>query len=364
MVLAALAVGAACGGQRETPKPIAIAASSSSATGMCVLLPEGTVTCWGSVVGTRTPTQLRGVTDAVAISLGCIVRRNGHVACFDQLFAAPDAGDGDAGAAGLSPALVDVPGINDARSVSVGVNVACAVRATGAVSCWGTSNAGELGSAVAIGATSGAVDIVGVTDATQVTVGANVEACALTSTGTVLCWGSLSADNGIAMPPYRSTTPVVVPLPSAAIALTTGFFPACAILASGEAWCWDETSVPNGPATPAAIPGISDAIALSSGHCVPLTTRTSCPTCAVRRDGSVVCWGLAGGGLVLGSPTMDIAPATSAAGLPPAKQIAIGLEAACILAQDGSVWCWGFGGLFGELGPAGNSAATPVRVPL
>jgi hypothetical protein len=49
----------------------------------------------------------------------------------------------------------EVPGLDDARLISAGSFGGCAVRASGAVACWGSRRFGQLGD----GETSGSADL-------------------------------------------------------------------------------------------------------------------------------------------------------------------------------------------------------------
>ena len=85
---------------------------------------------------------------------------------------------------------VQVSGINNALAVSSFNDGACALLATGAVSCWGGGNDGELGNG-----TSGfntlsnvPVSVSNLNDATSIAAG-NFFTCAVRSAGNVVCWG-------------------------------------------------------------------------------------------------------------------------------------------------------------------------------
>jgi hypothetical protein len=81
---------------------------------------------------------------------------------------------------------------------------------------------------------------------------------------------------------------------------------------------------------------LNDAVAVSSG---------AMGACAVRVDGSIVCWGSAGAAPALLGERPAKQPGTpSAIALPGgarASDVAVGAGFACALAQDHSVWCWG-----------------------
>jgi alpha-tubulin suppressor-like RCC1 family protein len=141
----------------------------------------------------------------------------------------------------------------------------------------------------------------------------------------------------------------------------------CAALASGAVRCWgvndlgqlgveraesrQQCRVPeSSPArslpcetTPRDVPNLTDVAEVAVGNG---------GTCAVKRDGSVWCWGANDAGQ-LGQGTSD--PQAHAAPvrvtLPPASQVAYGAFHVCALLRDGGVQCWGTN-KFGQCGVA------------
>jgi len=115
----------------------------------------------------------------------CMALESGEVVC---------AGDDSLGALGLDSfdnenwdALAPVVGIADAVQVATTAHYGCAVRASGAVACWGFSETGATGRPSA-GAYPRARDVVDVSDAVEVAVAA-WHACARLGDGGVACWG-------------------------------------------------------------------------------------------------------------------------------------------------------------------------------
>jgi alpha-tubulin suppressor-like RCC1 family protein len=129
---------------------------------------------------------LAGLTDVCAGFRHTCAADGRAVWCWGaQLFGA--VGDGSMAERRLDPVLVAIPGGRDVDDVSCTADTTC-VRATdGTVWCWGNN-----GSAVA-GPPAGTVrrapfQIEGLTDAVAVAAG-DVVACALRETGEIACWG-------------------------------------------------------------------------------------------------------------------------------------------------------------------------------
>jgi hypothetical protein len=119
------------GTSESSASPVSVsgisAATSVTADGdgfACASLSDGGVDCWGQGYS-RTPVQISGVTDAVAISGGegfaCALRSTGQVECWSYR-------------GGL--AVEAIPGITDATAIGASGEEACAVIAGEAVECW------------------------------------------------------------------------------------------------------------------------------------------------------------------------------------------------------------------------------------
>lgn len=170
----------------------------------CAVLATGELYCWGgasdgqlgtgSLTPTTKPTKVNALSDvaqvAVASRYGCARMKSGSVACW---------GRNESGQLGNgsptdspNPSPIAVPFISDAVSIWAGYGHTCAVRKTGAVSCWGDASYGQLG--------IGPVDAGGQTASTpqpvkDLTTAKSVwtggdRTCAITSDNKALCWGS------------------------------------------------------------------------------------------------------------------------------------------------------------------------------
>ena len=119
----------------------------------------------------------------------CALHTTGEVSCWGRNDDG-QLGNGEDGLENNSPIPVKVLGITDAIAISARSNsLACAVHATGEVSCWGHSRFGELGTHEDLGGEYSSVDhssvpvkIEGINDAVAVTTG-NGHVCALHATG-------------------------------------------------------------------------------------------------------------------------------------------------------------------------------------
>src|SRR6185369_17017430 len=83
------------------------------------------------------------------------------------------------------PAATQLLGI---RQIDGGNEFACAVTTAGSVYCWGYGSAGQLGDGQYLTRNS-PVRVSGITNAVHVSAG-NSHACAVLATGAVMCWGT------------------------------------------------------------------------------------------------------------------------------------------------------------------------------
>lgn len=221
-------------------------------TTTCARLANRTVVCWGSNAGGKHGT---GSTD---------------------LFSHPAPGRA-------------ATGLSDATAVFTSTFNVCALRAGGAVSCWGENQQGQLGTG---NTTSSFVPVAvpALTGVTQASGGYH-HFCARRDDGTVWCWGlNQTAQCGQGSDTRNVLSPTRVPGVTDVVEVAAGEFHTCARRADRSVWCWGENVAGqlgsgafnvNTP-TPAPVPGITDAVEITAG------TRH---TCARLSDGTVRCWG-------------------------------------------------------------------------
>ena len=204
-------------------------------------------------------------------------------------------------------------------------------------------------------------EIVG-TPVTQIAA-SELNTCALTTAGAVQCWGDNSDGNLGNGGTLGSISPVDVSgLSSGVTAIAYGGYHGCALKADGTVMCWGDNfsgQLGDGSTTnssvPVAVAGLSAgvaAISLGFSH-----------SCALLVTGGVQCWGLGHKGqLGNGSMTNSSTPVDVTGLSGTVVAIASNDDFSCALNDAGAVQCWGYN-LFGGLGNGTTTdSATPVAV--
>ena len=309
-------------------------------TTTCAVRASGEVDCWGSdqfsfgSPNHLTPTPVPGISGAVTVASSpepwaqtCALKADGSVDCWGQ--------DGN----GLTSEVRQIPGVSDAKAISVGSYHACELTAIGSVGCWGYNGYGQLGSGPVGGGLQWLRPVDGLPPAVSVAAGGE-HTCAQLTTGHYMCWGDNAIGQLGAGTLGYAFSPVKVSGLSNVIALSSAGTRQCALRADQTVWCWGSGT--GGPqATPVQVAGITGAVA------VGMNFRTSC---AALSDGTVSCW-----------DGLSDTPFTPYSGLTGATAIAVGggyvPDFVCVLQTDTGVSCAG-GNAQGELGDRTTTSTT------
>jgi alpha-tubulin suppressor-like RCC1 family protein len=179
--------------------------------------------------------------------------------------------------------------------------------------------------------------------------------------GTVWSWGfdSVGETGHPAGTRTDHTTPAEIPgLRDVAVVAAQGHH-ACALLTNGHVECWGESrsgelgagvAVKATNVLPTLVPDIDDALDVAVGdeH-----------TCAVRRDGTVWCWGAnTFGALARGTDDFEPHPTPARAGdIKDAESVVIDGSTTCVRLHSGRVRCWGLNS-YGQVGIPQSIAPT------
>ena len=140
------------------------------------------------------------------------------------------------GERGMAPQMPE--GQGGVPMVAAGTGFSCAARVNGRASCWGRNSHEQLGDEASSDGGPNAVTVDVLMDVVSVSAGA-FHACALRANGRVSCWGSNSSRQlGTSGVGSSSPTPLEVSSVFDATSVTGGFKHTCANLANGRVRCW------------------------------------------------------------------------------------------------------------------------------
>jgi alpha-tubulin suppressor-like RCC1 family protein len=303
----------------------------------CALLDNGSVVCWGYNgngqlgVGDTTdrgddpgelPTTavpLGAGRTATAITAGsahtCALLDNATVTCWGyngngQL------GVGDTATRGDNPGELPTTAVplgagRTATAISAGIFHTCALLDNATVTCWGYNAGGQLG----VGDTATRGDNPGELPTTAVPLGAGRTAtaisagifhtCVVRDDASVVCWGyNAGGQLGVGDTANRGDNPGELPAPAvplgagrAASTITGGSLHSCAVRDDASLVCWGYNGngqlgvgdTANRGDNPGELP--APPVALGAARSATDVTAGEYHTCAVRDNGTVVCWG-------------------------------------------------------------------------
>jgi len=351
----------------------------------CAVTAEG-VKCWGQngygqsggEAGTNqgTPVTIEGLTGVTQLALGtnrtCALVAEGKARCWGyNNYTAQLLGVGSEEEKLLVP--TEVTGVSGLQRFDSSSNHVCGVDGSNALVCWGVAADGRLGNGEArsLHEAAAVVPDVNALEAeasevasfpaaegelqprTEFSVGSH-HVCGVRTDGHVVCFGE--GGSGRLGTGSTRANPASNAAPVAgiedAVQVSTGQGRTCALRRNGTLACWGNLGSKMQTSLPIPIEGVSDAIRVSVGG-----TAHAMTACAIHADHGVSCFGRLFGG----DHELHMTPERME-GLADVTDVAIGTDAACALREDGKVLCWGSGG-YGQLGNgADDRSAEPVEV--
>lgn len=288
------------------PIKLVVASALGQPPHTCAITADARLYCWGSNYlgqmgnGTATipsttatpPTWVSALPTAATVACGngytCNASSTGAVRCWGSAWAGQlGVGPGDGGPPPDEYSPTVIVGIPGATAIATDDRTTCAI-AGGSVWCWGANDDGQVGDGTTTTRYT-PVKLASLSNATSITVG-DLHTCAV-STGQVYCWGSDdSGQLGDGKPQARSLVPVAVKGLTGVVSVTAGLVHTCALTQSGTVYCWGgndfgalgDGTVKTERDTPVLVAGLPRATAISAG---------AVHTCALLATGGAMCWG-------------------------------------------------------------------------
>jgi alpha-tubulin suppressor-like RCC1 family protein len=247
----------------------------------------------------------------------------------------------------LSPTPVEAPK-EGLSQLAVGTFHACGAVGLNIQTayCWGSNDNGQLGDGTKL-RTATPTMLAGLTHVSEVSV-TEISSCALvyasnTTQNTVLCWGSNYGGilgDGTAV---DHLTPAPVPGLKDILHISSSWGHVCA-LGDTVVRCWGDNrfgqlgdGTTTGRNVPTLVEGLTDVAQVAAGQS---------HTCARLNNGGVWCWGANGSNqLGTGAPSPSEPRPVQVSGIDGsnavATDIAVGGNHSCAVLKDGTILCWG-----------------------
>ncbi len=278
--------------------------------------------------------------NASDVALHCGVRSDREVVCWI------DYGPWDLdltlpGGPAITTAPVVIPGAGPATQIVVTSDVGCALDPSGIVRCWGDNSEGAVGTGTTANPEAPAV-VAGLNDVVKIAAnwtfnGSTV--CALRAKGAIACWGGSAGywrTGGDYDDPELTTATDVPGLP-AMRDVSVGGWGACGVARDGSLWCWgDPMSVGSGPG--AHVVATEPALNVVTGDDF---------ICVLGVDRKVRCGGENGNGQLgngsrrSSSLLVAVRRPWSGDALQDMSAIGVGDRHVCALSNKGKLSCWG-----------------------
>lgn len=240
------------------------------------------------------------------------------------------------------PPIADEP--VEVSKIAAGDDFTCALKANGTTWCWGGNAFGQLGSGNTTSSKT-PKQITSLGSNVTTLAGYGSRACALSSDGSMWCWGGVSS---------FWKTPTIIPSVSNASMVTIASLYGYALKKDGSVW--GKIYVGNGTSA-TQIGGLnSDVISISGAR------YGNDFLCAIKRDRTVWCVGDGSQGNLGNGAAEKVSVPTMVQDFRDVKSISVGLKHTCAVKTDGSLWCWGRN-TYGQLGTGDTTDyLRPVKI--
>jgi alpha-tubulin suppressor-like RCC1 family protein len=238
----------------------------------------------------------------------------------------------------------------------------CAITTAGTVKCWGKNDVGQLGD----GTTANRnlpVDVLGVANVQKIKLGSS-HVCILTTGGAVQCWGSNTYGQlGNSSTTSSSAAVDVTGLSSGVSDIQAGNTHTCALTTGGGVKCWGRNNYGQlGDSSTSTRTSPVDTTGLTSGVASISAVSSGDHGCAVTTTGAAKCWGYnAINQLGDGTASNRTSPVNVVGLASDVVAVSVGYAHSCAILTGGLVKCWGYHS-FGQLGNDNTAYSHPTAI--
>ena len=289
----------------------AVALDTSKYTG-CALLENGSVACWGwtwgygemgdgtQTMGVRAPgltgsfgSHRSAVEVSTANQGACVLLDNGSVSCWGE-GSKGTIGDGITTDYRSSPTpTASLPNGKKAVALTSGHTHHCALLEDGNVACWGSNSQGQLGDNSTTNRNT--PTLTQPLGAPAIAIESDyAHTCALLSNGSVVCWGDNAygqIGNGASGGDILTPT-FVSNITGTVVSITTSVANTCALLYNNSVMCWGDNThgqIGNGTTSSGTTPDYTSSFATNQTKL--MLDGGGNGSCALVDNGSMHCWG-------------------------------------------------------------------------
>jgi len=245
-----------------------VIAISTGSYNTCALIAGGSLKCWGwnglgqlgngNTTDSSVPVTISGLSQLMAVAEGyghtCVLTTNGEVKCLGY----NEYGQLGNNSKTNSSTPVKVSGLSGPLGgISLADVHSCVYKVDGTTYCWGLNDVGELGNGTTVDSPK-PVQVSGSTGVLTTINAGGGQACGLTVSGGLKCWGDNTYGQlGDGTTTNRSTLNTVPSLTSGVAMVSVGYMHSCALMMNGGMKCWGRNAsgqLGNGTTTGSLIP--------------------------------------------------------------------------------------------------------------
>ena len=314
---------------------------SAGTSQTCGIRASGQLYCWGTDGTGSALYPAVGAHDWKSVSVGdahqCAIRSTGLLYCWGS----DDHGQVGNGSSGSRSTPTRIGSGASWKSVSAGGSHTCGTYGVGALACWGSDANGQLGNGASSTGDATSPRRVGTSSGWKSVDAGAAHTCGLSKSGALYCWGSDNAgqvgDGSAASDPVPSPKRIGA---AAWSSVSAGGEHTCAVSAGGLLGCWGSDAsgqLGNGSGGSQAVPR-----QITTARDWKRVTAGANHTCAIHGVGARYCRGANDAPQSVWAPTpASVTPPQRINGSNSWRVIDAGARHTCGIPATGRIYCWG-----------------------